>query len=68
MVSLYQTTCLWGIASRRNISVRTKEEYMDYKGMKELELDWMRDTIPRAETFNNQNYKLIPRLEDPRST
>lgn len=48
--------------------MRIKEEYMDYKGMKELELEWMRDTIPRAETFNNQNYKLIPRLEDPRST
>jgi hypothetical protein len=27
--------------------MRMKEEYKDYKGMKELELEWMRDTIPR---------------------
>jgi hypothetical protein len=47
--------------------MRIKEEYMDYKGMKELELEWMRDIIPR-DIQHNQNCKLIPRLEDPRST
>ena len=35
------------IVSGRDTSMRIKEEYMDYKGMKELELEWMRDTIPR---------------------
>jgi hypothetical protein len=42
-----------GIASRRDINERMKEEYMDYK--EELAgLEWMRDTIPR----DNQQPKL----------